>query len=50
MSHVRCQVSGVGCIYFNFYFFFFGGVGGGGVDKVVKLVGGGSGINAAYPV
>ena len=36
LSHVRCQVSGVRCIFF--------------ADKVMDLVGGGSVINEAYPI
>ena len=41
-SGVRCHVSGVTCNFFFYLFFFF--------DKAVKLVGGGSVINGAYPV
>ena len=48
MSGVRCQVSDV--FIFIYIYFFWGGGGGGGVDKVVKLVTGGSVINGAYPV
>ena len=41
VSHITCHVSHVTChILFLFYF----------LDKVVKLIGGGSFINGAYPV
>ena len=42
MSGVKCHVSGVLCQVSHIFFL-------GGGDKVVKLVGGGSVINAAYP-
>ena len=47
VSHVMCHVSRVTChvshVTCNFFSFFFS-------DKVVKLIGGGSVINGAYPV
>ena len=52
VSHVRCQMSGVRChvsgvtCFFVFFFFFSSSF----LDKVVKLVGGGSVINGALPV
>ena len=44
VSHVMCHMSCVTCNIFCCYNFFFSS------DKVVKLVGGGSVINGAYPV
>ena len=44
MSHVMCHVSHVTFFFFlSFFILLF-------LDKVVKLVGGGSVINGAYPV
>ena len=42
MSRVMRHMSRVTCHFFFFFFFF--------LDKVVKLIGGGSVINGAYPV
>ena len=42
MSHVTCHVSHVMCQMWHFFLFF--------SDNLVKLIGGGSVINVAYPV
>ena len=48
VSHVTCHMSRVTCHVSRVTFFYFFIFGGG--DKVLKLIGGGSVINAAYPV
>ena len=51
VSHVRCQVSGLRCqvsdVRHHLFYLFFSNI---FLEKVVRLVGGGSVINAAYPV